>query len=74
MSNTQLVPNQVSVALISTAMQTRTVSVATMLLEHKQLVSKTLLALLRRLVRRMLIAEVEVFVSIRGVVADIVFV
>ena len=72
MSNTQLVPNQVSAALISTAMQARTVSVATMLLEHKQLVSKTLLVLLLRLARRTLIVEVEVFVSIRGVVADIV--
>ena len=72
MSNTQLVPNQVSAALTSTAMQARTASAATMLLEHKQLVSKTLLALLRRLVRRMLIVDLAVFVSIRGVVADIV--
>ena len=72
MSNTQLVPNQVSAALISTAIQARTASAATTLLELKQLVSKTLLALLPRLARRTPIVEVEVFVSIRGVVADIV--
>ena len=72
MSNTQLVPSPVSVALISTATQVRIASAATTSRARKQLVSKTLLVLLLRLARRTLIVAVEVFVWIRGVVADIV--